>query len=49
MQKNLKIKWFCTYNNLVDFINENKITQENIQAIEERQGHIALLYWSYDD
>ena len=45
MKTELKRELFGTAKGLCDFVNEYKITKENIQAIVEINGGFALFYW----
>lgn len=43
MTKTLKFRYFRTMTELCNFVNENGITQENIQAISS--GEVVVLYY----
>lgn len=45
MTKRLKYQNFLTNYELVNFVNENKITQENIQNIILCKNALVLFYW----
>ena len=49
MTKKLKVKIFCNAGSLCNFINQNCITQENIQAITsvcvDNNAFDTLYYW----
>lgn len=45
MKTELKLKIFGNAKSLCNFVNEYKITKENIQAIVEISGGFALFYW----
>ena len=45
MKTKLKRKLFDTSIGLCNFVNEYKITKENIQSIVEIAGSVALFYW----
>lgn len=44
--KKLISKDFPFIGKLLNFVNENNIYQNNIQAIIEQEGRIHLIYWS---
>ena len=45
MKTELKRKIFDSAINLCNFVNEHKITKENIQSIIENSGIFFLFYW----
>lgn len=45
MKKELKVAQFTNPTKLADFVNNNRITQENIQKIFEYRNFTILLYW----
>ena len=45
MKTELKWELFQSTANLCNFVNENKITKENIQSIVENAGILVLFYW----
>lgn len=45
MKTELKRKLFDNASGLCNFVNERKITKENIQSIVEINGVFALFYW----
>ncbi len=45
MKTELKSGIFESPEQIVDFVNKNKITRENIQAITESDTMFALFYW----
>ena len=45
MKTELKLKIFGNAKSLCNFVNEYKITKENIQSIVEIAGSVALFYW----
>ncbi len=45
MKTELKSGIFESPKQIVDFVNKNKITKENIQAIIESDTMFALFYW----
>ena len=45
MKTELKRRLFDTSIGLCNFVNEYKLTKENIQAIVEINGSFALFYW----
>lgn len=45
MKTELKRKIFDSAASLCHFVNEHKITKENIQAIIENSGIFFLFYW----
>ena len=45
MKTELKRELFGSTTNLCDFVNEHKITKENIQSIVEDSGILVLFYW----
>lgn len=45
MKTELKLKLFGNAKSLCDFVNEYKITKENIQSIVEIAETFVLFYW----
>ena len=45
MKTELKRELFQSAINLCTFVNEHKITKENIQSIVENSGVLVLFYW----
>ena len=45
MKTELKRALFESTANLCNFVNEHKITKENIQSIVENAGILVLFYW----
>ena len=45
MKTELKRELFYSAKDLCNFVNENQITKENIQAIVEDSDVYALFYW----
>ena len=45
MKTELKRELFGNAKGLCDFVNEHKITKENIQSIVEIEGAFVLFYW----
>lgn len=45
MKTELKRELFQSAANLCTFVNEYKITKENIQSIVENSGILVLFYW----
>ena len=45
MKTELKRELFYSAKDLCNFVNEHKITKENIQSIIESSGIFVLFYW----
>jgi hypothetical protein len=54
MKRTLNFKWFTKEPNLVDFVNKNNITKENIESIQtvvfsENRFYYTLFYWTVEE